>query len=153
MYRSPSAVGAGFIPARNCYKKAMTIVVFNLKLSLIEIFLIHTLFVNLHKIRFMTNKDYIKNFTPNLFWDTDFDTLDMDKYPAYIIPRVMEYGELKDWKLINQYYGLDKIVEVCKKVRSLRPECVSFLCLVSGTNIEDYRCYHFRQSYPTHWNS
>lgn len=97
----------------------------------------------------VNSKEYVKNFSKHLFWDADERELDMDKYPAYIIPRVLEYGVMDDWRLLKRYYGLDKIVEVCKQVRSLDPMCLSFICAISHTKKEDYRCYHFRQSFPT----
>lgn len=99
------------------------------------------------------SREYIEQFSKHLFWDADKSQLEMDKFPSYIIPRVLEYGEMNDWKLINHYYGLDKIVEVCKSVRTLKPVCLSFLCAISHTKPEEYRCYHFRQSFPTPWNS
>lgn len=101
----------------------------------------------------MSSKEYIKQFSKHLFWDANPDELDMDKYPAYIIQRVLEYGDIEDWKLLNKYYSLDKITEVCKTFRSLDPMCLSFICAISHTKEEEYRCYHFRQSFPTLWNS
>ncbi len=101
----------------------------------------------------MTGKDYIDEFTENLFWDTDIQELDMNEYPAYVIQRVLEHGEMNDWRLINRLYGLPKIVEVCKSLRTLDPICLSFICTISHTNKEDYRCYHPRQSAPTLWTS
>ena len=94
-----------------------------------------------------------QEFSPNLFWDVNVEELDAEKYPAFIIQRVLEYGEMNDWKLINSIYGLDKIVDVCKNLRSLDPVCLSFICTISHTNKEDYRCYHTRLSTPTLWNS
>ncbi len=78
---------------------------------------------------------------------------DMDKAPAQIIQRVLEYGEMNDWRLILDYYGLDRIVEVCKQSRTLDPVCLSYTCCISDPKKEDYRCYHTRQSSPTLWNS
>lgn len=101
----------------------------------------------------MDSKECISKLSKGIFWDVDSEKLDMNEYPAYIIPRVMEYGNMDDWRLINQFYGLEKIVEVCKQVRTLDPMCLSFLCAISHTQKEDYRCYHFRQSFPTLWNS
>jgi len=92
-------------------------------------------------------------FTENLFWDTDISKLDLNEYPAYVIQRVLEYGEMQDWRLINRIYGLPKIVEVCKGLRTLDPVCLSFICAISHTRKEDYRCYRTRQSNPTPWNS
>ncbi|MBO6126316.1 MAG: hypothetical protein J6P55_10760 [Bacteroidaceae bacterium] len=101
----------------------------------------------------MASNDTINQFTENLFWDTDVTTLDLNKFPAYIIQRVLEYGEMQDWRLINKIYGISKIVEVCKGLRTLDPVCLSFICAISHTKKEDYRCYRTKQSDPTLWNS
>jgi hypothetical protein len=42
---------------------------------------------------------------------------------------------------VQSYYGLDKIAEVCKRVRSLDPISLAFICAITQTNKEDYRCY------------
>ena len=101
----------------------------------------------------MNGKDYLQQFTENLFWDTGMSQLSMDSHSSYIIHRVLEHGEMKDWRIIYGYYGLDRIVNECKKMRSLDPVCLSFICTISHTKKEEYRCYHFRQSCPTPWNS
>ncbi len=101
----------------------------------------------------MSSKECLTQFSRNLFWDVDTSQLTMNTHSAYIIQRVLEYGQMNDWRLINRYYGLDKIVEDCKQMRSLDPVCLSFICAISHTKPEEYRCYHFRHSTPTPWNS
>lgn len=101
----------------------------------------------------MSSQESISQFSPNLFWDVDSSAFSMDEHAGYIIQRVMEYGQMADWRIIKSYYGLNKIVEECKKMRTLDPMCLSFITTISHTNKEDYRCYHFKQSYPTPWNS
>ena len=101
----------------------------------------------------MSEKSYISKLSPHLFWDIDMEHADMDTCPSQIIQRVVEYGTLEDWRLIHKYYGLDKIVEECKKMRNLDKMALSFICCKSKTNKEDYRCYHTRQLNPTLWNS
>ncbi len=101
----------------------------------------------------MNSENFITQFTPNLFWDADPSELKMDECGGYIVQRVLEYGQMSDWLLINRYYGLERIVEECKRMRSLDPVCLSFICTISHTNEEEYRCYHFKQSFPTPWNS
>lgn len=100
----------------------------------------------------MSSKECITSLSAHLFWDTDRNTFDMDTYPAYIIQRVLEYGSLKDWHLIYTYYGLDKIVKTCQSLRTLDSRALSFICGISNTSKEQYRCYHIRQSNPTLWN-
>lgn len=97
-------------------------------------------------------QEYISKLSRHLFWDIDIDKVDMDTYPAHIIQRVLEYGLLEDWRLIRSYYGLDKIVSVCKSLRTLDPIALSYICCISNTSKEEYRCYHTRLSNPTLWN-
>lgn len=101
----------------------------------------------------MSSQECIGRLSSHLFWDIDLAKADMDRAPAQIVQRVLEYGELSDWRLIRDYYGLDKIVEVCKQLRTLDPVCLSYICAISQTRKEDYRCYRTRQSNPTPWNS
>ena len=52
----------------------------------------------------MDTSPKILNFSKHLFWDTNRDTLDLEKNNAYIIKQVLEYGKLKDWNLIKKHY-------------------------------------------------
>lgn len=101
----------------------------------------------------MQQNEYISNLSPHLFWDIDISKADMDTCPAQIIQRVLEYGTLNDWQFIRSYYGLDKIVSVCKSLRTLDPRALAYICCISKTPKEEYRCYHTRLSNPTLWNS
>jgi len=101
----------------------------------------------------MAAVEVIQQLSPYLFWDMDKSKLDMDKHSAHLISRVLEHGQLKDWRLIRNYYGLDRVVAECKRLRTLDPMALSFICTISNTKKEEYRCYHFAQSFPTPWNS
>ena len=101
----------------------------------------------------MSSNECISKLSKVLFWDIDIEQADMDKYPAHFIQRVLEYGNMDDWRLIRSYYGLPKIVNECKQLRTLDPVCLAYICAISHTKPEEYRCYHFRQSNPTLWNS
>lgn len=67
----------------------------------------------------MSIRECIDGFSKILFWDIDLNEADMDKYPAHFIQRVLEYGSMDDWRLLRSYYGLPKIVEECKQLRTL----------------------------------
>lgn len=95
----------------------------------------------------------IAQFSPNLFWDVAPSHFDAEQCPAQVIERVLERGEWSDWKLILSYYGLNRIAAVCKTLRTLSPKALSFICCVTNTSKEEYRCFHFAQSNPTLWNS
>lgn len=100
----------------------------------------------------MTQQDYLSKLSPHLFWDIDKECADMDSCPSQIIQRVLEYGTLDDWELIVAYYGLDKIVDECRSLRTLDAKALSFICCISHTDKTQYRCYHTAQSNPAHGN-
>lgn len=99
----------------------------------------------------MSSSEYIASFSPHLFWDIDKKQFNMTNCPSQIIQRVLEYGNLNDWALTLSCYGLEKIVSEVKQLRSLDPKALSFICCISDTKKEDYRCYHFQQSNPALW--
>lgn len=101
----------------------------------------------------MAEKQFISCLSKYLFWDTDVKTLDTQAHSAWLIQRVLERGQLSDWRLVRDYYGMERIVTDCKKLRTLDPMALSFICAISETKKEDYRCYQFAQYYPTLWNS
>ena len=97
------------------------------------------------KIEKMSTRTYISQLSPVLFWDMDKENLDTEQHSAGLIQRVLEHGTLQDWRLTRDYYGLDRIVADCKLLRTLDPMALSFICAMTNTNKEDYRCYQFRQ--------
>jgi len=93
----------------------------------------------------MTKQECVQKLSFPCFWDTDRQTFDMDEYPSFIISRVFEIGTLNDWRLLMSYYGIDRIVEISKQLRSLDKVSLSFITSISDTNPADYRCYTTRQ--------
>lgn len=94
----------------------------------------------------------IEQFTKNLFWDISPLAFDVEQCPAQIVERVLERGEWSDWCLIRDYFGLEQIAAICKTLRTMSPESLSYICCITNTRKEDYRCYHFAQSHQTLWN-
>lgn len=100
----------------------------------------------------MTTKECLEKLSPVLFWDIDKEQANLDKYPSFFIQRVLEYGNLNDWSILLNYYGKKKIADICKSLRSLDNKCLSYICTITNTKKEDYRCYRIAQSSPTHWH-
>lgn len=102
----------------------------------------------------MENKTItIADFSPHLFWDVDRNKLDWEKNKAQIVKRVLEYGLILDWNILQQQYGINKIGEICKELRSLDEKSLGFISLLTGMPKESFRCYILKQSIPQHWNS
>ena len=100
----------------------------------------------------MSKKECIQGFSVNLFWDVDKNSIDLVQNAPYVIKRVLEYGQIGDWKLLLDYYGLERIVSITKNLRSLEPRALAFVSTISHTPQEQFRCYNTRQSNPEHCN-
>lgn len=92
-------------------------------------------------------------FSENLFWDTDFDTIDFQKHFPYILARVLDYGTWSDWKELTAYYSKEEIKVVALNLRSVSAKSLNFIAVYTDTPIKEFRCYKLRQSSPTLWNS
>ncbi len=101
----------------------------------------------------MSSHTLINQLSSILFWDMDKAQLDVETNSQQLIQRVLEFGTLQDWRLIRNYYGMNRIVKDCQQMRTLDVFALSFVCAMSNTKKEDYRCFHFAQSCPTLWNS
>lgn len=44
-----------------------------------------------------------------LFWDTDWQTIDVDRHRSFILDRVLEYGSIDAVRWAEQVYGLNTI--------------------------------------------
>lgn len=47
-----------------------------------------------------------------LLWEYDLDTFNYDKSYKIVIERVLQLGNLDEWRAVLQYYGEKKILEV-----------------------------------------
>ncbi|KXK22004.1 MAG: hypothetical protein UZ12_BCD005003424 [Bacteroidetes bacterium OLB12] len=54
------------------------------------------------------------NINPSLLWEYDLDTFNYDKSYKIVIERVLQLGNLHEWREILHYYGEDKILETIK---------------------------------------
>ena len=95
--------------------------------------------------------DVLANFSPSLFWDVDRKALDLAQSKKLIIERVLEYGLMQDWKLLQKIYGLEEIKNVAVKLRALDEVTLSFLCHLFDLKKSNFRCYTHKQSTPNFW--
>ena len=100
----------------------------------------------------MSKQECIQRFSDQLFWDVDRVSVDMETHAPFVVRRVLEYGNLEDWNLLLSFFGKESVVEVCKRLRSLEPRALAFVCTVLDTPKEEFRCYNTRQSNPEHCN-
>lgn len=101
----------------------------------------------------MSEKELLQKLSEVLFWDVNRETFDTERHSGQLIQKVLEHGTLDDWRTVRDYYGMERIVNDCKQLRTLPVKALYFVCAMSDTKPEEYRCYHFAQSNPTLWNS
>jgi len=101
----------------------------------------------------MPNEITINDFSPHLFWDVDTDLFELDKYKAFFIQRVLEYGKMKDWNLIKSLYGMKEIETAALNARSLDAVTLSFVSTLFNIEITEFKCYKYKQLFPNYWNS
>ncbi|CAN5336590.1 hypothetical protein BH11BAC5_BH11BAC5_29980 [soil metagenome] len=94
----------------------------------------------------------INQFSTHLFWDVQKQQLDPEKSKDYIIKRVLEYGLYKDWLLLQDYYGIERIKDSVMGFRELEPKALNMVAILSNTPRENFRCYNTTRLTNPHWN-
>lgn len=94
----------------------------------------------------------VKDFSPALFWEVDKERLDLDKNKRFVIERTLTHGTLSDWFLIKSYYGIETIKAECMQIRYLDKQTLSFCSAYFNEPVQNFRCYIFKQSNPSHWD-
>jgi len=75
-----------------------------------------------------------------LFWDVDFKKLSYSKNADFIISRVLNYGDEKDYKMIVKIYGLEKIKEAAKKTCYTSNKNLNFWSSIFNIPINLFKC-------------
>lgn len=80
----------------------------------------------------------------------DVSTLNFDKHKEYIVQRVLEYGVMKDFVLLTNYFSLNQFKNIAINLRSLDDRTLNFIATITNTPIQDFRCYTLKQSQQIH---
>ena len=88
----------------------------------------------------------ITDFSKHLFWDVDISTLDFEKHKEYIVQRVLEYGVMKDFVQLINYFSLNQVKDIAINLRSLDDRTLNFISTITNTPLQDFRCYTSKQS-------
>lgn len=80
--------------------------------------------------------DHIKGY----LWDINLDQLDVQRHSKYIIEKVLEYGNKKDIKWINETYTRDTIVDTLKKSKRISTKTGTFYAIYYDIPKEELEC-------------
>ena len=82
---------------------------------------------------------------PSLFWDTE--TPDPKKHKQFIMERILNFGDKKDYFWAFDFYGKEEIKKALVKSKTLSDKSLNFWC--EFFNIERKKCL-INQSAKTH---
>jgi hypothetical protein len=93
------------------------------------------------------------DFSSHLFWDVDSEKVDLQQSKKWLVERVLEYGNLNDWKSLKKIYGQDEIKKIVVTIRSMDEVTLSFLCVLFDLKRTNFRCYTTKQLAQNFWKS
>ncbi|HLD38456.1 MAG: hypothetical protein A3D75_01590 [Candidatus Levybacteria bacterium RIFCSPHIGHO2_02_FULL_37_18] len=64
------------------------------------------------------------------FWDTDFNSLNIEKHKKYIIERILELGDDEAVKWLNNVFKKDEIINTLKTSRTISRKSLNFWNLI-----------------------
>lgn len=79
-------------------------------------------------------------FLKQYFWDVDFDKIDPEKKPRYVIARILELGDQKATKWLNQNFSQKEIIEATKNTRELSQKSANFWSIIYQIKPTEIRC-------------
>ena len=87
------------------------------------------------------NKRHKITLNQELFWDVDFSQIDFEAHKQFIIGRVLEQGDLADYRAIKGYYGLKTIIAAARQLRYLDPKSLNFWSLIFNLSKHKFLAY------------
>ncbi len=93
----------------------------------------------------------ISDFSPYLFWDIDKSILDFRSGEVHIIEKVALYGQVGDWKIAKDVYGLERLKQVIMNMRYLDKKSLNFFAHIFKEDKSSFRCYTLMQSNKVHY--
>jgi len=82
----------------------------------------------------------LKSLRKTLFWEVDPETLDEERDAEFIIGRVLDFGDLEDWRAVRDLYGYSKIKGVAKKHVFSERKSANFWSLILKVPPEEIKC-------------
>jgi hypothetical protein len=74
------------------------------------------------------------------FWDIDAKTLNIQKYPQYVIERLLEYGDPEALRWLFKNFSKREIRKILYRTRALSPRTAHFWAGVLDIDKKDVLC-------------
>ncbi|MBM3700367.1 MAG: hypothetical protein FJW68_05565 [Actinobacteria bacterium] len=80
-------------------------------------------------------------FLEKYFWDVDFPGIDKKTYSAFIIERILEFGDKKSIRWMMNSFNLDEIKEVIIASRILSKKSANFWQIIFKIERDNILCF------------
>lgn len=80
------------------------------------------------------------SFRKTLFWDVDLQKLDFKKDAPFVIGRVLDLGNLDEWKMIKNLYGIEKIKKVAQEHIFSDARSANFWAMILNITPNQLKC-------------
>ncbi len=80
------------------------------------------------------------SLSKDIFWDINYKDLDYQKDAYFIVKRVLNYGDEKDWREIKKVYGIPKIRELARETDFVDKKTLNFWSLILDIPINFFKC-------------
>lgn len=87
-----------------------------------------------------------------LFWDIEYEKLDIGLHKRLIIERVLSLGNLEEFYFLLNHYDTKELITEIKQIGYLDPKTTSFVVSFFKINKKELRCFTKKQLIETHWN-
>jgi hypothetical protein len=87
-------------------------------------------------------------FNRRIFWDVNYDKMDLDLRANFVIERVFERGDVEDIRQCRRYYGDEKVTTALLNAKFLPEHRIHLASAVIDKPLTDFRCYILRQLNP-----
>jgi len=87
-------------------------------------------------------------FDKRIFWDVNFEKLDIDAKADFVITRVFERGDIEDIRQCRRYYGDEKIEKVILNARFLPEHRMNIAAVIINHDVTELQCYKNRLLTP-----
>lgn len=82
----------------------------------------------------------LPKFLKKYFWDVDFEKLDTQEHPYYVLQRILEFGNEKAVAWMRRRFNAKQVKYVLTHLRGLSPKSANFWAIIYGIDKERVIC-------------
>jgi hypothetical protein len=82
----------------------------------------------------------LNNFRKSLFWDVDQNALELKENAQFIVGRVLDFWNIKEYLAIKKIYGLDRIKDLARHHVFSDKKSLNFWSIILKIPLKDLKC-------------